>query len=274
MTKLYGLLGETLMHSVSPEIHSMIYDLIGIKGYYHRFEVKKENLKDAIMGFKAIEMSGLNVTIPYKIDVMKYLDCVSLEAENIGAVNTIKFKDGKLSGYNTDYFGFGLMLKKFNVEVKNKNVLVLGFGGASKMAVQYLSDNNAKNILIATRDVESARKRSKKDLNFITYDEIKNIKDGDIIVNCTPVGMYPKVSASPVSKEDVSRFKAAVDIIFNPSETLFLKYAKEAGIKAVNGLYMLVSQAVKSEEIWNDVKIDDSSIDRIFTSVERLMEKR
>lgn len=264
--EIYGLLGEKLGHSFSPEIHKFVFEKSNKKAIYNLFEVPKDKIKQALEGFKLINFKGINVTIPYKTDVIKYLDCISKEAESIGAVNTLKFSENKLSGYNTDYIGFGKMLKKFNVEVKGSTCVVLGSGGAAKAVVQYISDNRCKKLYIVSRSPENVSSEFSK-FEVIDYKELENIKDGDFIINCTPAGMFPKVGISPVNREIVAKFKAAVDLIYNPLETEFLKYARESKVKAVNGLYMLVSQAIASEEIWNDTLIDEEVVSEIYQNL-------
>lgn len=269
MTKLFGLIGEKLKHSFSPAIHSIIFKQLDIDGHYQLFEVDKEDLNSAVYGLKAIDAKGVNVTIPYKIDTMEYLDIISDEAEKIGAVNTICFKNKRTIGYNTDYFGFGIMMNKFDIDVEKKRAVILGTGGAAKSVLQYLLDKNIGDITFVSRDV-SAKKESFMDYRIITYDDIKNLSRQDIIINATPCGMYPDTNDSPMKIDDMSNFNIAVDLIYNPIETLFLKHAKDRGLKAVNGLYMLVGQAVKAEELWNDIRISDEIIDRIY---ERIIEK-
>ncbi|WP_097027871.1 shikimate dehydrogenase [Clostridium peptidivorans] len=263
MKRLYGLLGEKLGHSFSPQIHSLIFKELDIDGYYHLFEVDKLELQCAILGFKALKVKGVNVTIPYKVDAIKYLDELSSEGKNIGAINTICFKDGKAIGYNTDYYGFGMMLDKFNVKVKGKNAVILGSGGASKAVLQFLLDNGVNEVIFATRNEEECKKKFNK-FKAISYDKIKSLKSQDIVINCTPVGMYPNVENSPLSKEDVSKFASVVDLIYNPGETLLLKYAREQGIQGINGLYMLVGQAIKAQELWNSVKVNKETVDKIY----------
>ncbi|SHK08712.1 shikimate dehydrogenase [Paramaledivibacter caminithermalis] len=263
---LFGLIGEKLKHSFSPAIHSIIFRELNIEGYYNLFEVKKGDLKDAIYGLKALGIRGVNVTIPYKIDIIKYLDNISDEAERIGAVNTICFRDNKAIGYNTDYFGFGIMLDEFNIDIRGKNSVILGTGGASKSVMQYLLDKGIGDITFASRDISKAKEKFKNH-RAISYNDIKSLNKKDIIINCTPCGMYPNVENCPVSKKDISKFHTAIDLIYNPRETLFLKYAKEEGIKTVNGLYMLVGQAVKAQELWNDIKISSGAIDRIYDRI-------
>ncbi|AJA49865.1 shikimate dehydrogenase [Clostridium pasteurianum DSM 525 = ATCC 6013] len=263
MTCLFGLIGEKLGHSVSPAIHSTIFHILEMDAEYKLFEIEKGYLKDGFKDLLKNGVKGLNVTIPYKVDIMSCLDEVSVQAEKIGAVNTVCFKENKIIGYNTDYYGFGRMLEKSHIESQNKKVVILGAGGAAKAVIQYFIDNSSKDIILVSRDKKKAAVNF-KDIEIIDYEELKLLKSGDIIVNSTPCGMYPKVENSPVDENCVSKFSSAVDLIYNPKETLFLKFAKKRGIKAVNGLYMLVGQAVAAEELWNNITIEESVVDKIY----------
>lgn len=257
MNNVFGLIGEKLGHSISPEIHSKIFEKTNYDGKYYLFEIENNDLKEAIEGFKLLKVGGLNVTIPYKSDVLNLVDNISSEAKEIGAINTIKFSNGSCFGHNTDYYGFGYMIDKNNISVTGKEVYVLGAGGASKAIIKYFYDNNARNIYIVTRNKESkSQSKEFKNYNVITYNELSNINQGDIIVNCTPCGMFPNVLNSPIEKSVLSKFKVALDIIYNPGETLFLKHAKELGLKTENGLPMLVGQAVFAQEIFRGEKLD------------------
>lgn len=242
----YALLGEKLSHSLSPEIHEEIFKYLGIEASYALVETSPLGIKKEISKY-----DGLNVTIPYKTEVIKYLEGLSKEAEAIGAVNTIN----QNKGYNTDYYGFGKMLEINNIPVKNQAVYILGTGGASKAVDQYLKDHEAKEIIFVSR--------SKKGKAMINYDALENVS-GDLIINTTPVGMYPKMNESPVSREVIKGFKYAVDLIYNPFETKFLKLAKAESLITTNGLYMLVGQAVKAEEIWQNRVIGDDLINKIY----------
>lgn len=266
-TEIYGLIGEKLGHSFSPEIHELFLKKSGRGGIYNLFELPKDKIKEAIEGFKLIKCRGINVTIPYKTSVMEFLDDISAEAKSIGAVNTLSFKNNKLKGYNTDYIGFGKMLSKFGVTIEGATCVVLGSGGAAKAVTQYLKDNKCKDLYIVTRTPEKVSE-GLKEFKIINYDELKQIKNGDVIINCTPCGMYPKVDVSPVDEKVVSEFKAAVDLIYNPLETKFLSYARRNDIKSVNGLYMLVSQAIAAEEIWNDISVSEKIVDEIYGALE------
>ncbi|HEY5535517.1 MAG TPA: shikimate dehydrogenase [Ignavibacteria bacterium] len=273
MSELYGLIGEKLSHSVSPQIHSMVFNKLKMKGYYHLFELKREDLKDAMAGFKVIKPRGINITIPYKIQVMEFLDEVSIEAKTIGAVNTLKFEGGKTIGYNTDYFGIGMLFNKYAIEVKNKKAVILGNGGVAVTMATYLLNSGVTEITVVARNVSKLKENSKFDsCKLISYDEIGGIKESDILVNCTPLGMYPNLNNSPIDKKYIGKFGAAVDMIYNPKKTLFLTYAEDEGLKAVNGLYMLVGQAIAAQEIWNDIRIPKSIIDEIYEKIEKGVE--
>ena len=247
--KKFGLLGEKLSHSKSPDIHKIIFKELNINGKYDLIETPPEDIEKYIN-----EYDGLNVTIPYKETVKPILKSLSKEAKSIGAVNTIY----KQKGYNTDYFGFKKMLNVKNIKVNNKICVILGTGGASKAVKYYLKNQDAKKVINVSR--------SKKGPNIINYDELKNI-DGDILINATPVGMYPNIKESPVNSKIISKYKVAIDLIYNPLETLFLKIAKKNNLKYVNGLYMLIGQAVKAQEIWNNIETDDKLIEKIYKKI-------
>ncbi|SEF81513.1 shikimate dehydrogenase [Caloramator fervidus] len=264
MNNIFGLLGKKLSHSKSPEIHFAILNELKIKGGYYIFEVDEINLKKAFEAFKVLKVKGINVTIPYKIKVMEFLDDLSYEARLIGSVNTIKFKDGYAIGYNTDYYGFKYSLERYGIEGKNKTVCVLGSGGAARSVIQVFKDLNAREIVVVTR-----QKNGKviDGVKVIDYEDVSSFKGADILVNCTPLGMYPDVNFSPLDKKDIIKFEKVFDLIYNPSETLLMKYAKEFNIPCYNGFYMLLLQAIKSQEIWNEIYISDEFVDRIIKNV-------
>lgn len=272
MNNLYGLIGGKLGHSFSPEIHKLIFKKLNIEGTYDLFETREEDLKSKINDLKLAGFRGLNVTIPYKTKIIKYIDCISPEAQKIGAVNTIDFKNNAITGYNTDYYGFGAALKHFHIGAEGENAVILGTGGASRAVFKYLADNNIKNVAFVSRNPAKALGKNKIDCNIISYDDMNNLKNQDIIINCTPCGMYPHVSECPVNKNILEKFSAAVDLIYNPSDTVFLRGAQKLGLKAVNGLYMLVSQAAVSEEIWQNTKIEEKVVQEIYEKVKLLID--
>lgn len=256
--EFFGLLGEKLGHSLSPQIHKLILEYIKEEGAYKLFEVERENLTSFTEALKVLKVKGSNVTIPYKQEIMKSLDNISDEANRIGAVNTITLANNKLQGDNTDYFGFGYMLEIYDVEIADKVCVILGNGGACKAIAYYLLDNGAKEIYICSRNPKENNYKDSK-IKLINYDKLKAIK-GDILINSTPVGMYPNISASPVDEAIIINYKVLVDIIYNPELTEFLKIGKENNLKIVGGLEMLIGQAVKAEEIWHNRKIDKEVI--------------
>jgi shikimate dehydrogenase len=238
MKNIYGLIGEKLGHSFSPQIHGEILKKLGMEGEYKLFELREDVLESAVTEYKNRGIKGLNVTVPYKIKIMAYLDVISAEAEKIGAVNTISLIDGVIKGYNTDYNGFGMSLARNQVGVKDKSAVILGTGGVSKAVSQYFYDNGAKIIYIVSRNKQKAETAFKNNisnfknnkLKFIEYEEFYSIEKKGIITNCTPCGMFPEVKCCPIKKEAFANFEAAVDLIYNPKETLFIKYANEYGI--------------------------------------------
>lgn len=241
--KTYGLLGYPLGHSFSPLIHNHLFKLMNLDYKYELIECQNQlMLKNKIKELKNGKYAGFNVTIPYKKEVMKYLDRVSDEAEKIGAVNTIALVDGEVVGFNTDYYGFYEEIKYYNIDVLNKECFILGTGGASLAVNKALIDLGGKTKFVS---------RNKQGINIISYDELKN-KDLYLVVNTTPVGMSPNINDSPLESDIISNSKYVIDIIFNPIKTLLLEEANSN----MNGLLMLIFQALKAEEIWQNQKLD------------------
>lgn len=266
----YGLLGEKLGHSISPEIHREVFDYINEEGAYKLFEVERDKLENFTEAVKLLKVKGFNVTIPYKQDIMKYLDEVDSNALDMGAVNTVKLQDGRLIGYNTDYLGFGYLFESRNIDLKEKTAVLLGNGGANRAAMQYLLNKGIGRVFIVSRNPKNDYKIDK--VQVISYNDLKNIK-GDILVNGTPVGMYPNVGVSPVSKDIIKNFDISVDLIYNPMETEFLKLGKELEKTVIGGLDMLIVQGIRAEEIWNDTKINDELIDKLHNKLKVKFEK-
>ncbi|MCR1952460.1 shikimate dehydrogenase [Clostridium sp. DSM 100503] len=260
--EFYGLLGEKLSHSLSPEIHSELLKFINKDGAYKLFEVEKERLEEFTEALKLLKIKGTNVTIPYKKDIMKYIDKISEEAEKIGAINTIALENGKLYGYNTDYYGFGYMLKVNNISIEGKSAVILGNGGACRAVTHYLLDNKISNVKIVSRKPKK-EEFDLQNVDLITYEELKEIS-GDILINSTPVGMYPDINVSPVSEDVVKNFNVLVDLIYNPMETKFLNVGNSLSKKTTCGLYMLIGQAAKAQEIWQGISIDEEIIKEIY----------
>lgn len=247
----YGLIGEKLGHSLSKPIHESLanytYDIHPLTR--EEFEPFMEE-----RAFRAI-----NVTIPYKKDVIPYLDEIDVNAKAIGAVNTIVNRENKLYGYNTDFSGFEYMVIRHGATLANQKVVVLGNGGAAQAIKAVVRKHMAKELVIV--DVV-------KDGESISYEECYEWhKDADVIINTSPVGMYPNVDASPIDLTMFPSCKAVMDVVYNPLTTKLVQQAKELGMIGVNGLEMLVAQAQYAVEIFLDIKIDEARIQEIYEKI-------
>lgn len=247
MTATYGLLGEHLSHSYSKQIHEALADYT-----YDLIELTKEEVKKFMT---AKNFSAVNVTIPYKTAVIPYLDVLDDRAKKIGAVNTVVNRNGILTGYNTDYYGFLYTLQKNNIKITGEKVLVLGNGGAAKAVLAVLSDLNAKEIIIV--------KRTSGD-GVCSYEEAYALhSDATVLINTSPVGMYPKIDDTPTPLTAFANLTAVVDIIYNPEVTKLLAEAKDRGLIAVNGLEMLVAQAFYAVQYFLDRKLPEEKIEEV-----------
>lgn len=245
---MFGLLGRKLGHSLSPQIHAHLCDY-----EYKLYPTEPENLDDF---FSDTRLSGYNITIPYKIEAFNRCDERSEVAEKVGSVNTIiRRSDGSLYGDNTDYFGFMYMAKKCGCDFEGKKVLILGSGGASLTVYHAAKDNGAKEIIVVSRSGEN------------NYENIDRHYDADIIVNTTPVGMYPNNGERLIDLSKFTKCRKALDLIYNPARTVFLLDAQRLGIDCINGLYMLVAQALRAAEIFTGKSIPLSRIDEIYNAI-------
>ena len=263
--KKFALIGKKLGHSYSPEIHRAAMKNLKVEGKYSLLEVTPQEIPTVIEKIRKGGLNGINVTIPYKVEVMKYLDVITPEAETIGAVNTITLKDGKLIGYNTDYWGFRYTVEKMKVNLIGQVCVVLGGGGSARAVIKVLQDLGGI-VYLVSRSPEKLKESFAgfTDLKVIPYSQLENLQ-GRLIVNTTPVGMYPNIDACVVGEGIIKNFVHAIDLIYNPRETIFLSRAHSGE----NGLYMLVGQAVKAEEIWWDKNLD--SFEDIFHETEKLV---
>ena len=246
-----GLLGRKLGHSYSPQIHSYLGDYS-----YELFEKEPWDIEDFL---KNGDFTGINVTIPYKKNVIPYLDALSPVAKKMGAVNTIvRRSDGTLFGHNTDYFGFASLVKRSGLGVSGKKVLVLGSGGASNTVVAVLEELGAK-VVIISRSGEN------------NYDNLQLHADAAVIVNTTPVGMYPNTGKSPVDLTKFPHLEGVLDVVYNPARTQILLDAETLGLPYENGLWMLVAQAKEAAEYFTGSKIDDAMIGSIHRKLSAQM---
>ncbi|WP_406532549.1 shikimate dehydrogenase [Methanobrevibacter sp.] len=264
-TNIVGLIGHPVEHSFSPPMHNAAFAELGLDYAYVAFDVNPDDLKSAVDGAKSLNIKGFNVTIPHKIEVMQYLDELDEVARLIGAVNTIDFKN--LKGYNTDGIGAVRAIEEVT-SIKDKNVVVAGAGGASRAISFYLAKFGAGSMTILNRNVNKAQNLAddvlKSDLiGDVGADSISEIdsylKDADILVDTTPLGMDPHINDEPIAKSDAMHEDLVVfDAVYNPNETVLLKEAIKAGAKPVYGIKMLLYQGAESFKIWTgrDAPID------------------
>ncbi len=247
-----GLLGRTLSHSYSPKIHSLL-------GNYS-YELVEKEPEELDSFFSDFPFDGLNVTIPYKRAVLPYCTMLTPQAQRLGSVNTVvKQPDGTLLGHNTDYFGFTSMVRKSGLTIADKKVLVLGSGGASVTAAAVLQELGA-NVITVSRTGET------------NYNNLSMHQDAALIVNCTPVGMYPNTGDSPVDLDIFPKLEGVLDLVYNPARTKLLLDAETRGLVAENGLWMLVAQAKESAEWFCRKKVPDAEIFRIYKTLEMQMQ--
>lgn len=258
-TNVVALIGHPVEHSFSPPMHNAAFKALEMDYVYTAFDVNPDDLENAIAGAQALNIKGFNVTIPHKIEVMKYLNEIDEVASLIGAVNTIDFKD--LKGYNTD--GIGALKAIGEVtNIKNKNVVIAGAGGASRAISFYIAKYGADKLTILNRNVDKAQKLADDVLasgliDDVSSDDIRNmdLKDADILINTTPVGMHPNVDDAPIASGELMHEDLVVfDAVYNPNETGLLKEAINAGAKPVYGIKMLLYQGAESFEIWTGKK--------------------
>ncbi len=266
MSLRFGLLGYPLGHSRSPEIHAMIYRELGIDARYELFETPPARLAETFERLIAIGVRGVNVTIPHKLAVMPLLDRVDREAKAIGAVNTVNFRKDGVFGSNTDAEGFRQELVSLGIRSRGKTAVILGHGGAFRPVCHVLRKAGAVRVIAVGRDqsrVDTAVEGTGAEAITFASAESRGLS-GDILVNCTPVGTTPNVDDCPVPPEFISRFEAVVDLIYNPAETRLVSIARERGILAANGLYMLVAQAVRSVSSWIEKPIGQDLVERVY----------
>ncbi|WP_316571940.1 shikimate dehydrogenase [Neobacillus sp. YIM B06451] len=262
MKKLFGVIGNPIGHSLSPHMHNDLFSLYGIDAHYHPFLVEKGRLAEAVTGLKAIGAAGFNVTIPYKTEIMPLLDWIDPLAKEIGAVNTVVNRDGKLAGYNTDGPGFLKSLEEGFPALVDPAILVIGAGGAARAIYFTLEKTRPAAIDICNRSLAKAQSlvgesQTGVPSSALSIEEAaEKINEYTIIIQTTSVGMHPQTDVSPIGLDGLNKQAHAADIIYNPSETEFLKQARLRGVKTLNGLGMFVHQGALAFELWTGIKPD------------------
>jgi len=282
-TRIMGVLGNPIEHSISPQIHNTISSLLGVNAIYIPLKSEINKLEDTIKGLKAVNITGFNVTIPFKEKIMQYLDECSKEAQLIGAVNTVVNKNGRLIGFNTDAEGFAKSFEKaFGKGFKSARILILGAGGAARAVAVKAAMQGAEMINIANRTVQKAadiasliNNHSECRAEALSFEDIKQrnlLEETDVIINTTPIGMHPDIDNSPVSIDNNFSEKHIVyDLIYNPPETKLLKFAKKCGSKTLNGLGMLLYQAISAYELITGINIPDNVSSAVITLFENYL---
>lgn len=274
MKKLFAVIGDPVEHSMSPLMHNDLFQYYGLDAYYHAFRVKRSDLEAAVNGFRAIGISGFNVTVPHKVAIIPFLDRIDPLAQSIGAVNTVKNEDGLLVGYNTDGSGYVKGLYTEIPSLLNKKVLIIGAGGAARAIYFTMAHGGVKYIDIANRTVANADEL-KKDCPYDVTTHTMNLQEAEAqigqyecIIQTTMVGMAPNIEWEPISLHNLSESTFVGDIIYNPLETKFLQSAKLKGAKTQNGIKMFVYQGALAFEKWTGIFPD---IARMKTKVESLL---
>ncbi len=275
MSRKYAILGEVLKHTMSPPIHKRLFELRERDFEYEVVEFSAEELAEKASYLNS--MNGYNITIPHKVEIIKYIDKLDESAKRYNSVNCVDNKDGVLTGYNTDCDGFLETVRSMGARLSGE-VLLVGCGGVGRMiAIESALAGASLNIAVLESDMPLARQAEKEiramkedaKINIVLNTDIDLSKHYDLLVNACPVGMYPKVDACPVSDEVISRCDAVFDLIYNPGETMLIKKAKAMGKKAVGGMAMLVWQAVSAHRIWDN---DEYTSDEINSIIEEMNE--
>lgn len=269
-TLLAGLIGNPVKHSKSPQMHNTAFEALGLDYVYLAFEVSEESLKKAVEAMRTLNAIGFNVTMPYKTEIIEYLDDITEEARIIGSVNTVKNENGRLVGYNTDGSGFLKSLEEVGVDYAGKKIVILGAGGAARAIATQLAFDGAAEVVLFNRTLSKAEKIAKSiNMNISTctiraleMDEPvlkEEIKDAAVLVNCTSVGMKPNIDKSIISSPEIlHRDLFVADIIYDPNKTRLLELAEEAGCKYMNGLMMVIWQGALAFKVWTgkDMPVD------------------
>ena len=255
MKPMYGLIGNPVAHSMSPDIHNAALKDLSLEGHYHAFRVENEDLEDAVKGMRALGIQGFNVTVPHKVSIMKHLDRIDESAEALGAVNTVRREKEGLVGYNTDGAGFLKSLKpSLDRPLSELSILLIGAGGAARAIFTTLAAETPKRLDVANRTPEKAlafTQRFDGEARALSLQEAEaDLSAYDIVIQTTSVGMHPNIEAAPLSLANAKETCLVCDIIYNPLKTALLQEAEAKGLKTLDGVGMFIGQAALAFELW------------------------
>lgn len=273
-TKIIGLLGHPVKHSFSPNIHNYLFEKYNQNNAYCCFDVEEEKLKESVEGIKALGIKGFNVTIPHKVNIITHIDAIDKNAKLIGAVNTVKNKNGNLKGYNTDGSGFVKAILSKGYDLENKKIMIIGAGGACRSIAVELASRGVLSIEIRNRSINKASEivsiiKNNFSTSILCSTKLikeNDLNDIDILINTTPIGMESELC--PIS-ESISLSKGILvcDIVYKPHNTAFIKWAKRNELDVIYGIDMLINQALHAFYIWTGIepsKEDEECIKNIY----------
>jgi shikimate dehydrogenase len=259
VVKTYCIIGDPVDHSLSPAMHNAAFKALKLNCTYIAMKVTKDELEAAVESLRKTKMAGFNVTMPHKVEVMKFLDELDETCVKINAVNTVNNEDGRFKGYNTDMHGFITPLKRRKIDLAGKTVLVMGAGGAARAVLNALADEHVGKVIIANRNMARAGEIASHTIKLKLNCDLVNLDDAprlarlsDLIVNATPIGM--KREPSIIKPEDIRKESVVYDLVYRPMETGLIKSAKEANATYLYGYEMLVEQGAKAFEIWKKIE--------------------
>jgi shikimate dehydrogenase len=271
-----GLIGNPVDQSISPELQRILFDMLNLQGYtYEKNDISHEKLNSFFEAFKAGSFDGINITIPHKEHGLKFVDELDEKAETLGNINCIKKTGKHLKGYNTDFYGFQMMLCFNNIDVASKRCLVLGAGGSSKTIIKALSDGKAASITVKNQSMKNALKiqsyaKNRMDVNIDLFDDANQAFD--VVINTTPLGMYEQEDKHDFFTIPLHNNSILIDLIYTTNNTLFLEKHRNQVKQCINGLDMLIFQAIKSIEIWTETTYNVSpQLDSIKKQLENVL---
>ena len=271
-----GLIGNPVDQSISPELQRILFDMLNLQGYtYEKNDISHEKLNSFFEAFKAGSFDGINITIPHKEHGLKFVDELDEKAETLGNINCIKKTGKNLKGYNTDFYGFQMMLCFNNIDVASKRCLVLGAGGSSKTIIKALSDGKAASITVKNQSMKNALKiqsyaKNRMDVNIDLFDDVNQAFD--VVINTTPLGMYEQEDKHDFFTIPLHNNSILIDLIYTTNNTLFLEKHRNQVKQCINGLDMLIFQAIKSIEIWTETTYNVSpQLDSIRKQLENVL---